>query len=535
MDTTTTSPTNNVGAAASTVAESFNFHSHETVNDQLKNSEIVGASSFPSQTGGGHGASECSIAFKPIVSPNLDVLRYDKTTVVQVVDKVKTESSNGGFKKSAEKRGKRKFEDIEDTDERANGQHYTQFSIVAEHSSSMARKTAEKDEQEYQRTSVRSSEQKVTSNDTEKKIEKKAVYIKSTSQIEAESNRENNKAVWEAERREFERKIAPYKLSNLYEVKYQQYLANQASILSKSNEATNKPDVKEDEKGNIENVVTTSDAKQETKIKQERSEEIDVALATQLRAECQKLNNVRVAGEAETRYLEKSQDNSHGKRTTRSTSKEKKLEFPREVQKEVKKVRVVNEQKEVKKNEKNLESIPRRRATKSMSEHSDYRKKEDLRKMRAAWSMLDIQNNIDDVKLTYAEMVIKGEQDRTARFEATLAGYLSEEYKNISRLQSALMCEAVYQKTLVVKNDFTSAITANKENIDMKEDVKKSQRKRQKSRSKSKEKELHDEEDVVKKEVVREVKSPRQVNRSLSHDQECQQTRNPTKIGVLKL
>ena len=53
-----------------------------------------------------------------------------------------------------------------------------------------------------------------------------------------------------------------------------------------------------------------------------------------------------------------------------------------------------------------------------------YQKKEDLRKMRSTSSMSDIQNNTDDVKLTYAEMVIKGEQDRTARFEATLAGYL---------------------------------------------------------------------------------------------------------------
>ena len=68
--------------------------------------------------------------------------------------------------------------------------------------------------------------------------------------------------------------------------------------------------------------LTKHDVKLETKIKQERSKEIDVALATQLGAECQKLNNVRAAGEAETRYWEKSQDNSHGKKTTRSTSKE---------------------------------------------------------------------------------------------------------------------------------------------------------------------------------------------------------------------
>ena len=118
----------------------------------------------------------------------------------------------------------------------------------------MARKTAEKIEREYQSTSVRSSEQKVTSNDTEKKVEKKPVYIKSASQIEAESNKENNKAVWEAERREFERKMVPYKLSNLSEVKYQQYLANQASILRKSNEATKRPEVKVNKKDNIEKV-----------------------------------------------------------------------------------------------------------------------------------------------------------------------------------------------------------------------------------------------------------------------------------------
>ena len=62
MDTAT-APTNVVGAAASTVADGFNFNSHETVNDQLKYSQIVGASSFPSQTGGGHGASESPIAF----------------------------------------------------------------------------------------------------------------------------------------------------------------------------------------------------------------------------------------------------------------------------------------------------------------------------------------------------------------------------------------------------------------------------------------------------------------------------------------
>ena len=64
--------------------------------------------------------------FKPIVSPNRDVLRYDKPTVVQVADKVKTQNGDGELKKSAEKRGKRKFEDTEDIDEKANGQHYTQ-------------------------------------------------------------------------------------------------------------------------------------------------------------------------------------------------------------------------------------------------------------------------------------------------------------------------------------------------------------------------------------------------------------------------
>ena len=539
MDTAT-SPESAVGASA--IAEGLSFiPPQETGPDQLKDSEIVGASSFSLQTGGGHGASESSIAFNPIISPNLDTLRHNKKTVVQVADNVQ-KKSNSGEKKPAEKRGKRKFEDIEDNSE----DHYTQYSIVAEHCSSMATKTAENAKRDYQSSTLRSGDQKVMQKKGEKKTEKKSVYIKSTSQIGAESNQVNNKTVWDAERREYERKIASYKLTNLTEVKYQQYLASQGSITAKANETVKKNKVTEGNRnGNTKNdykearnkndnteKMYTANLKQETgtELIQEGSEGMEVALAEQLRAECHKLNNVRAASEAETRYWEKNQDNSHGKRNTISTSKDKNIV---EVQKEVKKVRVANEQKQPNEGDKKVKAITRKRATKSMSEDSEYQKKDELRKMRVTSSMSDIQDN-DDVKLTYAGMVIKGEQDRRARFEFTLAGYLSVEYKNISKLQSALMCEAVYQRSLVSKNDFPAEKMVKNVNIGMNENVKKSQMKRQKSRSNSKEKEMPKNQDAIKKEVVKEVNSSKQVKknskevkRSHSQDQECQTDRKP--------
>ena len=536
MDTAA-SPESTVGASA--IAEGLSFiPSQETGPDQLKNSEIVGASSFSLQTGGGHGTSESSIAFNPIVSPNLDTLRHDKKTMVQVADNVQ-KRSDSGVKKPFEKRGKRKFEDIEDNSE----DHQTQYSIVAEQCSSMATKTAENAKRDYQSSTLRSGVQKVMQKKDEKKTEKKSVHIKSTSQIEAESNKVNNKTVWDAERREYERKIASYKLSNLTEVKYQQYLASQASTTAKANETVKKNKVMEgNRKGNTKNdykeaenkneKMYTANLKQETgtEIIQKGSEGMEVTLAAQLRAECHKLNNVRAASEAETRYWEKNQDNSHGKTNTRSTSKDKNIE----VQKEVKKVRVANEQKQLKEGDKNVKAIMRKRATKSMSEDSEYQKKDELRKMRATSSMSDIQDNYD-VKLTYAGMVIKGEQDRRARFEVTLAGYLSAEYKNIAKLQSALMCEVVYQRSLVSKNDFPAEKIVKNVNIDMNENVKKSQMKRQKSRSNSKEKEMpKKQDDTIKKEVVKEVNSSRQVKKSSkevkrnhSQDQECQTDRKP--------
>ena len=528
MDTTV--PANIAGAAAEGVAEGLSLNLQgpcqgENAAKPMEKSDAVGASSFSSHTGGGNGTSESHTAFRPITSANVNKVRYsNKDTQKERKEESKAErrkkgSGSGGAKPSSESRGKRKFEEIEDTDETAVtfNQHYVQHSIVAQHDDSLAKTIGEEAGSQYHGCLVTSPAQK---DDT--------TSAKSVSRKERERNTERDIAVYEAERKEFERRIVSNKLSTISESKYQEYLADMTCNLTKTTEeAAQKINPKLNGETTFGKATNSAEVKVDSIARNENSRSVDITLASCLNVECQRMNSMKTAGEAETRYWEKSQNNSHGKRNVVPPLIKEKPEITKQVSKEQKKVRVAKDDGEVKRDNKNLKAVPRKRATKSMSEDGDFQKKDELRKMRATSSMSDMQDDVDDIKLTYAEMVIKGEKDRRARFEVTLAGYLTAEYKNISRLQSALLCEMGYQKSLVTQNKNILDDVTNKENTAIKENAKKIERKRQKSRSKSKEIEIPKQQELsMKKETVMRVKSNKSVKRSQSHDQECQTEQN---------
>ena len=540
MDTTV--PTHIAGAAAEGVAEGLSLNLQgpcqgENAAKPMEKSDAVGASSFSSHTGGGNGTSESRTAFRPVTSSNVNKVRYSNKDVQKErkeeskAERRKKGSGSDGTKPSSESRGKRKFEEIEDTCETAVpfNQHYVQHSIVAQHDDSLAKTTGGKTESQYHGSLVTSPAQKdqyVNNN-----VVDDATLDKSVSKKEHERNTEHDKMVYEAERKEFERKIVSNKLSTISESKYQEYLASMACNLRKTTEEAPK---KINPQLNGETTFRKTTDFAEVKVeslasiaRNQNSGSVDITLASCLNVECQRMNSVKTAGEAEARYWEKSQDNSHGKRNAIPPLMKEKPEVTKQMPKEQKKVRVAKDDTQVKRDNKNLKAVPRKRATKSMSEDGDFQKKDDLRKMRATSSMSDMQDDLDDIKLTYAEMVIKGEKDRRARFEVTLAGYLTAEYKNMSQLQSALLCETSYQKSLVTQNESSSDDVANKENIAINENAKKSQRERQKSRSKSKETELPKQQELsMKKETLMRVKSNKSVKRSPRHDQECQTEQN---------
>ena len=540
MDTTV--PANIAGAAAEGIAEGLSLNLQgpcqgENAAKPMEKSDAVGASSFSSHTGGGNGTSESHTAFSPITSTNVNKVRYsNKDAQKERKEESKAErrkkgSGSGGAKPSSESRGKRKFEEIEDAYETAVpfNQHYVQHSIVTQHDDSPPKTIGEKAESQYHGCLVTSPAQKDQC--VNNSMVDDTTSVKSVSRKEHERNTERDKVVYEAERKEFERKIVSNKLSTISESKYQEYLAGMACNLKKTTEeAPKKINTQLNGETTFRKTTNFAEVKvesQDSTARNQNSGSVDITLASCLNVECQRMNSVKTAGEAETRYWEKSQDNSHGKRNAIPPLIKGKPEITKQVSKEQKKVRVTKDDNEVKRDKKNLKAVPRKRATKSMSEDGDCQKKDDLRKMRATSSMSDMQDDLDDIKLTYAEMVIKGEKDRRARFEVTLAEYLSAEYKNMSQLQSALLCENSYQKSLVTQNKSSSDDVVNKENIAIKKNAKKSQRERQKSRSKSKETDLPKQQEFsMKKETVIRVKSNKSVKRSQSHDQECQTEQN---------
>ena len=536
MDTAV--PENVAGGAAGGVAEglSLNFQ-EENVAKPVEKSDAVGASSFSSHTGGGIGTFESCTAFRPVTSANVNKVRYnnkgaqEKRKEENKAEPKKKRSGSDEAKPSSESRGKRKFEEIEDADETAVpfNQHYVQQSIVAQHDSSLAKNVEEKAESEYYGCPVTSPAQKDQC--VNNSMVDHTVVVKPVSMKEHGRNTERDKVVYEAERKEFERKILSNKLSTVSESNYQEYLAGLAcNSRTTTRETAKKVNHQLNQETTFGETTSFAEVKMQSLDSIARNENcgsLNITLASCLWVDCQRMNSVKTACEAETRYWEKNQNNSHGKRNAISPLMRENPEVTKQVPKEQKKVRVVKDDSQFDRDNRNLKAVPRKRATKSMSEDGDFQKKDELRKMRATSSMSDMQDDIDDMKLTYAEMVIKGEKDRRARFEVTLAGCLTAEYNNISRLQSALLCETGYQKSLVTQNERTLDDVANKENIAVTENAKKSQRKRQKSRSKSKETEFPKQQELtMKKETVMGIKSKKSVKRSQSHDQECQTEQN---------
>ncbi len=252
--------------------------------------------------------------------------------------------------------------------------------------------------------------------------------------VNAQKKKEALRRVMEAERKEYERKIASRNLASLWEMKFQLHLASLHTPVQNKGDDNEAPEC---------DVIPAQTATESCSDNESR-ERMSVTLAGVLKDDCQKLCELKTAHEAEKKFWESNQDNSHGRR---KDAKSNKKSFP----KDEKKTKFASDNEDIEKNREQAKAIFRKRGTKSMSEDTSEIKRGELKKTRAYLSMSDIQNNVDDAKLTYAEMVIKGEKDRRRRFEATLSHHLVEEYKNIARLQAAIMCETSFQKSLVMK------------------------------------------------------------------------------------
>ena len=97
------------------------------------------------------------------------------------------------------------------------------------------------------------------------------------------------------------------------------------------------------------------------------------------------------------------------------------------------------------------------------------------------------------------------------------------------------MCEAAYQKTLVEKNDFTSAIATNKENIDMKDDVKKEVREEDRRvEANLKKQSCMTKRMLSKRKPSKKLRVQGKLTEVSAMTKNAKRTRNPMKIGVLK-
>ncbi len=288
--------------------------------------------------------------------------------------------------------------------------------IVLEYNSSMAKKNAENAEAKYYSEDlekcdpIKEVKEEVSKEKQFLKNRNMAgVFVKSAAMIEADENKETNKLIWKAERDVYERKICPLLLANACEFNYQIHLQstrNQQRVLSeKSTTFPTSGISKVDTARNLQNEVREEDPPTlDLKTRDSDSSKSFALVAELLKVEVQRMTSVKAAYEAEARYWEKTQ-----------------------------------RQLGIDKNQK--DNLPRSDGSDVGFVDTEMCRNEMASSFKGDTSEKD--------KLSYAQIVVKGEEERKALLELNIAQCLKDEYQKLQRVKNAEICEAIYQTSLV--------------------------------------------------------------------------------------